>query len=94
MVTDVVLGRLMNVASHQIIELAMLPVKSLGVSVFLLKSDGPQTKVLLLRRAGKHLNGQWCQVAGGIEAGEMAWQTALREVRDCLLYTSPSPRDS
>lgn len=60
----------------------MLPVKSLGVSAFLLKSDGSQTKVLLLRRTGKHLNGQWCQIAGGIEAGETAWQTALREVRE------------
>lgn len=60
----------------------MLPVKSLGVSIFLLKPDGPETRVLLLRRTGKHLNGQWCQIAGGIETGETAWQTALREVRE------------
>jgi len=37
--------------------------------------------VLLLRRTG-YLAGLWCQVAGGIEPGEKAWQTALREVRE------------
>lgn len=59
----------------------MLPVKSYSVSVFLLKPAGDEIQVLLLRRAG-HLAGLWCQVAGGIEAGEKAWQTALREVRE------------
>lgn len=34
-----------------------------------------------MRRTG-YLAGLWCQVAGGIEAEEKAWQTALREVRE------------
>lgn len=59
----------------------MLPVKSFSVSIFILKSDEDGTKVLLLRRTG-YLAGLWCQVAGGIEQGEKAWQTAIREVRE------------
>jgi len=59
----------------------MLPVKSVSVSIFILKPDGDETKVLLLRRTG-YLAGLWCQVAGGIEAGEKAWQTAVREVQE------------
>ncbi|MEP2640941.1 MULTISPECIES: NUDIX domain-containing protein [Roseobacteraceae] len=59
----------------------MLFVKSYSVSIFLLKPDGAETKVLLLRRTGS-LPGLWCQVAGGIEAGEKAWQTAIREVHE------------
>ena len=59
----------------------MLPVSSHSVSVFLLRPDGQETQVLLMRRMGT-LEGLWCQVAGGIEPGEKAWQTALREVRE------------
>ena len=59
----------------------MLPIQSYSASVFILKPDGAETKVLLLRRTG-HLAGIWCQVAGSIEAGEKAWQTAVREVRE------------
>jgi len=59
----------------------MLPVKSFSVSVFILKPDPEGAKVLLLRRTG-YLAGLWCQVAGGIESGEKAWQTALREVQE------------
>lgn len=59
----------------------MLPVKSFSVSIFILKPDDSETKVLLLRRTG-YLAGLWCQIAGGIEAGEKAWQTAIREVRE------------
>lgn len=59
----------------------MLPVKSHSVSIFILKPNTStgQMDVLLLRRTG-HLAGLWCQVAGGIELGEKAWQTAVREV--------------
>ena len=62
-------------------ETKMLPVKSFSVSIFILKPDEDGTKVLLLRRTG-YLAGLWCQVAGKIEPGEKAWQTALREVRE------------
>lgn len=59
----------------------MLPIKSFSVSIFILKPDADGTKVLLLRRTTT-LAGQWCQIAGGIEPGEKAWQTALREVQE------------
>jgi len=59
----------------------MLPVKSYSVSIYILKPDEQGTQVLLLRRTG-HLDGLWCQVAGGIEQGEKAWQTAVREVHE------------
>lgn len=59
----------------------MPPVKSFSVSIFILKPDDGETKVLLLRRTG-YLAGLWCQIAGGIDAGEKAWQTAIREVRE------------
>lgn len=58
-----------------------LPIRSYIVSIFLLKKDNDETKVLLLRRTGS-LAGVWCQVAGKIEANELAWQTALRETRE------------
>jgi dATP pyrophosphohydrolase len=59
----------------------MLPVKSFSVSIFILKPEGDEIKVLLMRRTG-YLAGLWCQVAGGIEPGEKAWQTAIREVME------------
>ncbi len=59
----------------------MLSVKSYSVSIFVLKFQQKEAKVLLLRRT-RHLSGLWCQVAGGIEPGEKAWQTALREVQE------------
>lgn len=59
----------------------MLPIKSFSVSIFLLRGNGNDVQVLLMRRTG-YLTGLWCQVAGGIEPGETAWQTALREVRE------------
>lgn len=36
-------------------------------------------QVLLMKRT-QSLAGEWCQVAGGIEEGETAWQAALREL--------------
>lgn len=38
-------------------------------------------EVLLLRRT-ETLIREWCQIAGGIEPGETAWQAALRELRE------------
>ena len=54
-----------------------LAIVSDAVSVFLLQHHGSEVKVLLMRRATT-MKGTWCQVAGGIEAGEKAWQAALR----------------
>ena len=45
--------------------------------------DGPAVpRLLLLRRAKEYLKGEWCHVAGAIEAGESAWQAALREIEE------------
>ncbi|WP_312882971.1 NUDIX domain-containing protein [Rhizobium etli] len=35
-----------------------------------------------MRRTGSTLSGEWCQIAGGIEHGETAWQAALREAKE------------
>lgn len=42
-------------------------------------------EVLLMKRT-QSLAGEWCQIAGRIEDGETAWQTALRELAEetCL----------
>jgi dATP pyrophosphohydrolase len=56
--------------------------RSAGVSVVVLRGAGNQTETLLLRRAKGAIPGAWCQVAGGIEIGEMAWETAVRELRE------------
>lgn len=61
--------------------MAEIPIRSFGVSVVLLRNTGPETEVLLMRR-NRTLVGEWCQIAGGIEDGEKAWETALREVKE------------
>jgi len=58
-----------------------IPVQSFSCSIFILRETGIETQVLLMRRTGT-LAGTWCHVAGGIEAGESAWQTAVRETRE------------
>ena len=61
--------------------MAEISIRSFGVSVVLLRKTKPQTEVLLLRR-NQTLVGELCQIAGGIEDGEKAWETALREVKE------------
>jgi len=62
---------------------ATIPIHSYGVSVFVLRPEGNSHAVLLLRRSGQGtLEGTWCQVAGAVQPGEKAWQTALRELRE------------
>ena len=44
---------------------------------------GPLGELLQLRRArGEYLEGAWAAVHGKLEAGETAWQAALREMRE------------
>lgn len=59
-----------------------LEIRSGGVSVVVLRGVGKQTETLLLRRAQGAIQGAWCQVAGGVEVGELAWETAVRELRE------------
>lgn len=58
-----------------------IPIRSVAVSVVVIRhaAEGPQ--VLLLRRT-RSLAGEWCQIAGAVEAGETGWQAALRETRE------------
>lgn len=58
-----------------------IPIRCRGVSVVLLRKAEAEIEVLLLRR-NHTLVGEWCQIAGGIEDGEKAWETALREVKE------------
>src|SRR5688500_14844728 len=58
-----------------------IPIRSFAVSVAVVRKSGAESQVLLLRRT-RSLAGEWCQIAGAIEAGETAWEAALREVRE------------
>lgn len=58
-----------------------IPIRAYGVSVIVLREIAEGTEVLLMRRA-ETLVGTWCQIAGGIETGESAWQAALRELKE------------
>jgi dATP pyrophosphohydrolase len=61
--------------------MAEIPIRCFAVSVVLLRKAPSGCEVLLLRR-NHTLIGEWCQIAGGIEDGEKAWEAALREVRE------------
>lgn len=59
-----------------------LPLRCRGIAVVLLKKFGDKYKVLLMKRAEKVLNDAWCYIGGGIEVGEKAWGSAVREIRE------------
>lgn len=61
--------------------MAEIPIRSFLVSLVVLRETPEGARVLLLRRT-QSLAGEWCQVAGGIEEGETAWQAALRELKE------------
>lgn len=52
------------------------------ISLVVLRPCASGHEVLLLERASERLHGEWCQIAGGIERGERAWETALREMQE------------
>jgi dATP pyrophosphohydrolase len=70
-----------------------LPVHARGVIAFVVAGRGVAARVLLLKRKTAPV-GAWCPVSGRIEAGEKAWETALREIgeetglREGVLYTT------
>jgi dATP pyrophosphohydrolase len=53
-----------------------------AVGVVVLRGAGDASRVLLLRRAHGAFAGAWTIVMGGIEPGERAPETAVREVRE------------
>jgi dATP pyrophosphohydrolase len=70
-----------------------LPLRARGVIAFVVAGSGDTARVLLLKRKTPPV-GAWCPVSGRIEAGETAWQTALREIgeetglKEGALYTT------
>ena len=71
-----------------------VPLKCTGVAAVLLKREGSEYKVLLLKRNSAVLRNVWCYIGGSIEEGEAACQAAYREIeeetgiKDVSLYTS------
>ena len=58
-----------------------VPVKAIAASAVVLKEAQGELQLLLMKRAEQDGN-FWAHVTGGIEAGETAWQTALREINE------------
>lgn len=56
--------------------------RSRAVICHVLSEIAGETRVLLMRRVGVPLDGEWCSVAGRIEEGETAWAAALRELKE------------
>lgn len=61
--------------------MAEIPIRSFLASVVALRKAADGYQVLLLKRT-QTLVGEWCQIAGNIEEGETAWQTAIRELKE------------
>ncbi|WP_233970432.1 NUDIX hydrolase [Pectobacterium versatile] len=57
-------------------------VRSFSISLFIIYQTGSECRILLLKRRGSTQPGEWCQIAGGVEHGEKAWQTAIREAKE------------
>lgn len=62
-------------------EMATIPIRAAAISVVIIRRSGKAAEVLLLERCDT-LVGEWCQITGGLEPDETAWQGALREVRE------------
>ncbi|MEO5810938.1 MAG: NUDIX domain-containing protein [Rhodanobacter sp.] len=76
--------------------MADIPVRCTMASIVVIRGKGDAARVLLVRRASPNLRGVWSYVAGHLEAGEMVWQCALRELveetalRPTALYSADS----
>ena len=57
-----------------------LPVRCTMVSVVVLRGTRGGTQMLVARRVGPYLAGEWSYIAGHVQAGEAGWQTARREL--------------
>lgn len=58
-----------------------IQIRAFLASLVAIRKTADRHEVLLLKRT-QSLAGTWCQVAGSIEEGETAWQTALRELAE------------
>lgn len=56
-----------------------IPIRAFLIAIVAVRRRGDVPEILLLKRT-ETLAGTWCQIAGKIEAGETAWQAALREL--------------
>ena len=61
--------------------MAEIPIRCGAVCLVAVRRSKEVNEVLLLRRT-RSLQGEWCQIAGGIEDGETAWQAAVRELKE------------
>ncbi|MGJ8526258.1 NUDIX domain [Halomonadaceae bacterium LMG 33818] len=59
-----------------------IPVRCSSIVLYLVRLYQGAHQVLLLQRKGGHLDKEWSHLAGGMEEGENAWQTALREAQE------------
>src|SRR5271169_4494967 len=62
--------------------MADIPISCCIASAVVLEEGGSPPRMLILRRAVEQLHGEWCHVAGRIEADETAWEAVLREIRE------------
>lgn len=61
--------------------MAEIQIRAFIASLVAVRRAQGRYEVLLMKRT-QSLAGEWCQVAGKIEDGETAWQTALRELAE------------
>ncbi|MFB4212329.1 NUDIX pyrophosphatase [Shouchella sp. JSM 1781072] len=59
-----------------------IPIQTTGVAVVVLRNQKNQTDVLLLKRQSTILNEAWTYIGGKIEQGEMAYEAAIREMKE------------
>lgn len=62
--------------------MAELPLRCGMVSIVVLRGSGANTRMLLAQRRSQYMDGAWTYIAGHIEAGDAAWQTARRELAE------------
>ncbi len=62
--------------------MAELPIRCTMVSILVLRGAGAATRMLLVRRHSRYMDGTWTYVAGHIEAGEAGWLAARRELAE------------
>ena len=58
-----------------------IPIRAYGVAAVVVRTGIDEARFLLLQRTRRPV-GAWTYVAGGIEAGEKAYDAAVREVRE------------